>query len=388
MAAHIFRKLKAALRWPGRTSRFLKWDTEELFVSGQEFFDALIASINAASTAVWLETYIFKDDPIGERVFRALDAAAQRGVDVRLLVDGVGSQDWIRRKLPQYSKSALAVKIFRPIPLALLWRLLQRLRFSAVVRLFGRVNRRTHRKLALIDGKKAFVGSLNICAEPVESVFGNKAWQETAVAVTGRAVICLIEAFEETWHVRRELITRRYSALVRDNRTLMQRLRNHRRLLRELEDARKRIYITTAYFIPERRLRRLLRRAARKGLDVRIIVPASSDVFFLPWVSRIFYTKLKDAGVHVLEFQSSMIHSKTMIIDNTAWIGSSNLNSRSLYWDRELDVRVLKVASVEGLLQQFGRDQANAKPYEPGVFGNYALTRLLGLLLMRLAKLF
>ncbi|MBN8547864.1 MAG: phosphatidylserine/phosphatidylglycerophosphate/cardiolipin synthase family protein [Deltaproteobacteria bacterium] len=381
------RTLKRILRRP-HIPRYLKWETEHVYVSGDLYFEALLSQISNAASFVWIETYILKDDEIGRKVLAALVAAVRRGIEVRLIVDGVGSQEWIRRKRAEYEKQGLAIRVYRPLRFAAFWQQLVGLRFSGVTRLLSHTNRRTHRKLALIDRKIAFVGSMNLCAEPVESVFGTNAWRDTAVAVTGRAVELLVRSVEDTWVRRRAEGKPRFTGLIRDNRTFIQRLRSHQRLLREIRRARHRIYITTAYFVPEQLLRRALRKAARRGVDVRIILPGTSDVPFLPWVSRLYYAKLQVAGVRVLEYQKNMIHAKTAIIDGSAWVGSSNLNSRSLYWDRELDVRVLQAKSLRVLLDQFALDEAKAAPYSRAVAGRFSIAGILGSLLSKLEKLF
>lgn len=369
------------------------WAREHVFVSGDEYFENFFQAIQAAERSVWLETYILRDDEIGKRLLELLSQAGARGVDVRLHIDAFGSQDWIARRRDSYESAAVTIRIYNPIFSSKLWPLLRRLQISRLKSAFTKLNRRTHRKFMVVDDRIAFVGSMNMCAEPLERLHGNAAWRDTGVRLEGAPVRLIGEVFERSWKgkfykVAPSRPTR--SSLLRDNSSPVRRARNHRRLLRQLAAAQKRVLITTAYFIPERRLRQELRRAAERGVRVELIVPGRSDVFFLPWVSRHFFRRLLDSGVGVFEFQSRMIHAKTIVIDDSAWIGSSNLNSRSLYWDMELDVRVQTAPSVEVLVAQFDEDKLASIAYRTrqSRFEILSPTHWLGRLLLRLKKLF
>jgi cardiolipin synthase len=128
-----------------------------------------------------------------------------------------------------------------------------------------------------------------------------------------------------------------------------------------LVGAQRRIWIETAYFVPDGSLVRALRAAAEGGVDVRIVVPAVSDIFFIPWVTSAFHVGLLRAGVRIFEYTGSMMHAKTMLIDDWGLVGSSNLNHRSLFHDLEADVVLASEEASCSLEQQFERDCSGSR---------------------------
>jgi cardiolipin synthase len=163
--------------------------------------------------------------------------------------------------------------------------------------------------------------------------------------LTGSQKIALRRIFKKTDRI----ITSDH--LVRLNDSLRNRHFFYHDLLRRISQAKQRIWITSAYFVPDHRLINHLRFAAWAGVDVRILLTQKSDIFFMPWVASVFYPKLLQAGVKIYEFIPHFIHSKTMIIDDWAIVGSTNLNHRSLFHDLEVDL-VLTHESTKASLQQ------------------------------------
>lgn len=369
-----------------------QWAEEEIFVSGDVFFESLFRRIAQARKRVWIESYILRHDAVGVKLLDLLAQAAGRGVSVRLHIDAIGSQEWLSRRLSAYADAPFEIRVFNAPRFSKLWDGLKRFNRFTLRRAFARMNRRNHRKLAIIDDNDAYLGSMNMCAEPVERIYGASAWRDTGVRVRGEGVLLLAASFDEVWQRQARVRTRRGEerlALILDKSTWLRRMRAHRALLRELRRARSRVLITTAYFVPERRLRARLRRAAERGVRVEIIVPGKSDVFFLPWVSRLFFKRLMDSGVRVFEFQERMIHAKTLLFDDKALVGSSNLNNRSLYWDLEVDVWLTKPESIEMLVRQFELDKLNAVECTPeSLKSRLSLSRFAGLILLRLSRVF
>jgi cardiolipin synthase A/B len=151
------------------------------------------------------------------------------------------------------------------------------------------------------------------------------------------------------------------SGLVRLNNKLALRRKNYRDLLARIAAARERIWITNAYFVPRGGLLRALGAAAKAGVDVRILVPAKSDIIFMPWVAAAFYYGLLKSGVRVFEYQPAVLHAKTMLIDDWMTVGSSNLNSRSMFHDLEADVVLSTCESLRALEAAFERDLGQSK---------------------------
>lgn len=344
-----------------------RWEVEEVFHDGDSFFNAVEDAINQATRSVDFETYIFASDRVGHRVFSALARAAGRGVEVRLLVDAIGSSSFSRAFHDAAVRSGVRVKVYNELP----WRLSGRAIFERgwrVWRFLRRLNNRTHRKLCVVDREVAFAGSINVTDFHLSSLYKALAWRDTAMKVRGVDVEVLAQSFDDIWGGRLRRLRRRLgrkrareSALVRLNVSSRQRRESYLDLLVRLVGARRRIWITNAYFVPDGSLLRVLAVVARESVDVRILVPAFSDVVFMPWVASAFHLGLLRAGVRVFEYHGSILHAKTMLIDDWGLIGSSNLNHRSLLHDLEVDLVVSQEGARKSLEDQFVKDESLAR---------------------------
>ncbi len=347
------------------------WKVEELFFSGDAFFENVLAEIQQARRTVKVEVYMYEPGELADRFTEALCASAHRGVQTELIVDGVGSPQFSRVYGDRLLAAGVQCRIYHPLP----WdpwagRALQRPWVVRTLYLISRLNRRNHRKLFLIDRKIAFVGSQNISDWHLESVKGRAAWRDTGVRIEGRPMVWLIAAFQIVWDGFSR--SKRWRGLVRlgrknsrkghssveVNQPWPRRKKNVRRLTHHIRHARARAWITTPYFAPSRDLIRALIFAAGRGIDVALLLPAHSDVVFMPWVAREFYVKLLKKGVRIFEYQPSVLHAKTVLIDDWARVGSSNLNHRSWIHDLELNVILEKKLSLDQLEASFKMDLA------------------------------
>jgi cardiolipin synthase A/B len=197
---------------------------------------------------------------------------------------------------------------------------------------------------------------------------GGEAWRDTGVRLNHADLRDILQAFESSWahtpiqermrHFFRHIRT---NPVIRLNNTWYRRRILYKNLLRRIKKCQRRIWITNAYFVPDNFLLRRLIEVARLGVDVRILLPQESDVSFMPWASQTFYERLLRSGARVFEYTSSILHAKTLILDDWMTIGSSNLNYRSLLHDLEVDVNVRLPGSKQVLEQQFLHDLAQAK---------------------------
>jgi cardiolipin synthase len=222
------------------------------------------------------------------------------------------------------------------------------------------MNHRDHRKLCLIDNQIAWLGSYNITADHAgpASDSADEFWHDTGLRVTGPVVQELVNNFNQVWHRKAGSIaerSRHYMAREEISRRRQPKLQ----LLGVLELAQTRIWITNAYFNPSNQVLRVLKRKARQGVSVKLIVPQRSDIIFFPLLSRSFYSDLLRTSIRVFEYGSRLLHSKTMIIDDQLLVGSTNLNYRSLFHDLELDMLLDDSAVVEQMKQRF-RDDVSA----------------------------
>ena len=322
------------------------------FGGGRAYLGAQVEAIRAASRSVRIEVYIFADSPVGRRFRDALAEAAGRGVRVEVLVDGFGSgllpDDFFHPVL----EAGGHLKWFnRPAP--------------------GRWAIRDHRKILLLDDHLAFVGGCNL-ADEYDGDGVKHGWRDGGVSVQGPVVASLHHEFAQQWH-RAEL---RQWQLVRggparaagsptDVLALLIKpglgtspLRSA--LRQDLKQARD-IALTAAYFLPGRRLRAQIRQACRRGARVRVLVAGKSDVALMALASQSLYRGLLRAGVEVHEYRPQVLHAKTLVLDDIVYVGSSNLDPRSLRINFEVMLRIRDADLAAQVRAQFETDLTHSR---------------------------
>ncbi|HBY55818.1 MAG TPA: cardiolipin synthase B [Coxiellaceae bacterium] len=344
---------------------------EKIFFAGQDYFGELLSDIKDANESIELETYIFTLDKIGKTIIEALTKAASRGVSVRVLVDGAGTPQWSDSVVKRLEGAGAETRVFHPFP----WRLWQWSRSHVhkpsllkIIYLFLKINSRNHRKVCIIDKKIAYIGSFNISQNHLDNNLAGNSWRDTGVRLSNIDLQDVLQAFESVWaHIPIQERVRyffrhiRTNPVIRLNNTWYRRRILHKNLLNRIKNCKSRIWITNAYFVPDNFLLRRLIDAARQEIDVRILLPQESDVGFMPWASKAFYERLLRSGIRIFEYIPSVLHAKTLIIDDWMTVGSSNLNHRSLWHDLEVDVNVHLPKSKQLLEQQFLLDLQNSK---------------------------
>jgi cardiolipin synthase len=319
--------------------RSRSWVEEQIYFKPETFFPAVLSAISNARHSIEVETYIFELDAIGRSVVDALIGAASRGIRVRVLVDGVGTWFNQERLQKSFQGSQVRFRVYHP--------------FSFFGIGYSHLNKRLHRKVWIIDHELAFTGSFNITGEPT---------RDTGVGLKGGPVWLLYDAFERLWSGRGATRSRRNRlGWVRLNENKRLRKSNHQDLTRRIRDAKSRIWITNAYFVPPLFLLRALCRAALRGVDVRVLLPSRPDHRFMKWMAEAFYRTLLLSGVRVFEFEGTFLHAKTLLIDEWTVVGSTNLNHRSLVHDLEVDVVLHQSSSSLLLSRQFEVDLAQSR---------------------------
>jgi cardiolipin synthase len=314
-----------------------------LFTESTPMISALLADLRAARERIWIETYIFADDAAGRAVAEVLAERAREGLDVRLMYDTVGSLLTPSSLFQPLLEAGVRVHAFHTLSEAF-WRF----------RFFQLFNQRNHRKLFIIDDQISYFGGMNIVDQSqVRSVEDERrrnlpssaGWRDVHVRMVGPRQRELAKAMEELWRYaehKRLTIGRRWPLrqMVRsgedrffffDCRPMFRYRRGQRVFVRLIRRARRTITISMAYFIPFGRVLRELLRARRRGVRIRVIIPAESDVRAVQWATRHFYSRLLKYGICIYERNDQMLHSKTMVIDDE-WsiLGSCNLDPRSL----------------------------------------------------------
>ena len=320
----------------------------QLLQSGAEYFPALIDAIDRAGREVRLETYIFSDDPTGQRVAEALAGAARRGVSVHLVVDGFGTgplPDPIARTL---NDAGVQVRIYSP---TVNWLSLNRDRL-----------RRLHRKLACIDGSIAFVGGINILDDhwdpnhgaldhprldyaarvdgPIAEVV-HLEMQALWAQLAQRPLMRAVDAGKgQVWTLARRFRRRREPAYLALRDNVSHRREIERAYLQAIGRARNEVLIATAYFFPGRRFRRALREAAGRGVKVRLLLQGRVEYVLPHRAAQALYDSLMASGIEVVEYHRSFLHAKVAVIDDWATVGSSNIDPLSLLLAREANLVV------------------------------------------------
>ena len=323
-----------------------------LLESGREYFPALEAACDEAAREIHVETYIYEDDEAGQRVANALARAAQRGVSTHLLVDGYGSKKLPAALIAKLKEAGVKFLFYRPDIAS--WRApRQRLR-------------RMHRKLAVVDGRIAFVGGINII-DDMHTPGHTPPRFDYAVRIEGPLLEAIHPAVKRLWTI--VLLTQlgggwpdyedvepdttargsqRGTFLVRDN--LWHRNDIEDEYLAAIGRARSEILIASSYFFPGLVFRRALTEAAARNVRVILLLQARVEYRLLHYASRALYGALLDAGVEIHEYHKSFLHAKVAVVDRQwATVGSSNIDPLSLLLAREANVAVDDAAFAASL---------------------------------------
>jgi cardiolipin synthase A/B len=379
-----------------------------LLRGGEALFDAMVHAISHARHEVWLATYIFHDDAAAQRVADALAGAAQRGVRVRVVVDGFGSKGTLGKLRLWLQERDVGLAVFRPV--GSWWSWLQP----------GQL-RRLHQKLCVVDGEIGFVGGINIIDDlndlrhgacdaprldfavglrgpavvPIEqtaramwtrAMFGHD-WREEVLALArsseplararrllGRLRIAPPAPELELEEAAEDLKPVRAAFLVRDN--LRQRRAIERSYVEAIRAARKRVELVSPYFYPGHRFRRALRRAADRGVRVRLLLQGKLDYRIAGIAASVLYDELLAHGVRIYEYTPAFLHAKIAIVDDDwATVGSSNIDPLSLLLNLEANVIVRDRDFADELSREFdvavaaSREVDPQRPYARGFWG-------------------
>ncbi len=331
---------------------------ETLYHQGDHFFTELIQEIDSAQFTIDMEVYIFQLDRLGTRVMESLIAAAERGVQVRLLLDGFGAYVDSPRISKALEDVGAHVRIYHPLP----WQWIHYRRalhighsLNQALYFLRKMNRRDHRKLCLIDRKALWTGSFNVSAAHLSYETGGQNWRDTGVRIQGEMASDMAITFSHFWDQRRELEDHPFKRYW-SNITHAARLRKNKSLKKMIAHSQQRVWVMSAYFAPSGKVVRALKSSAKRGVDVVIIVPARSDVHWFPWLTASYYQDLLNAGIRIFEYQPHVVHAKVLIADDQCVVGSTNFNHRSYLHDLELDVFLQTAHCKKELEQQFLQD--------------------------------
>jgi len=339
---------------------FFSGHSIQVLKDGVSAFDVVFRAIDAAERMVGLEFYIFRDDETGWGLAELLARKSREGVRVYLIYDHFGSISTSERFWKFLKSAGVEIRPFHPP------------RFMNPNLYFHR----DHRKLVVVDGQMAFTGGLNVGDEYYG--FRRKklaGWRDTGVKVQGPIAGAMLKAFLESWKEceggkienlpmgkdREEDQGVNVLPLFSSSRKSM---RSLRQLLQfSVHAAQKSVHFTMAYFIPTRKFLKVLLKAARRGVDVKIILPGQTDLRVVAYVSRTYYKTLLREGVQIYHYQPRVLHAKTMVFDGY-WtiVGSANLDSRSLNYNYECGVGILDRELGNDMEEIFRQDLLESTP--------------------------
>jgi cardiolipin synthase len=324
------------------------------YTFGQDLYADMLAAIESAQRQVLFETYIWKGDAVGERFKAALAEAADRGVEVYCIYDGFANLV----VSPRFKRFPPSMKVLRYPAYAAGWRFFDLRRYG-----------RDHRKILVVDDKEAYVGGYN-----VGSAYETE-WRDTHVRITGPGVQDLRRAFADFWnlHRRRRFRTSERPLLVETASVWEPHIRLQRNVprlwmfpirgmyLEAINRASTNIWMTHAYFIPDQGFVDALKAAARRGVDVRLLVPLKSNHIVADWLSRGYFSQLLEAGVRIFRFKDAMVHAKTSTVDGSwSTVGTANIDRLSLQGNYEINVEVIDHGLAKNLEEIWSVDESNS----------------------------
>ena len=346
-----------------------------LLENGPATYRAMLAAIAGARSSINMESYIFEDDEVGQRFADALLARQARGVQVNLVYDSVGTLGTKPGFFERLTAAGINVVEFNPInPLE--------------AKAGWELNQRDHRKLLVVDGKVAFLGGINVsnvysggsfsrasAARPAPGSAASKAWRDTDLQVEGPVVAEFQKLFMETWEKQKgaPLVQARYfPPLERQGGDVVHAIGSspddpysliYATLISAIENSQTEVWLTNAYFVPDPQLRAALKSAVARGVDVRLVLPGSTDSSLVFHAGRSYYDELLTAGIKIYERSGVLLHAKTAVIDGVwSTVGSTNLDWRSFLHNQELNAVVLGAEFGDQMRAAFEADVAQSKP--------------------------
>lgn len=364
---HIYQNLPPEIMAKESIIRLLLKNSNALLTSGnrlkilndgEETFRSIFKAIESAKHHVHLEYYILEDDKIGNRLKDLLIRKSLEGVEVRIIIDDVGSWGLSNKFIRELRNNGVEIYPFMEV------------RFP---RLTSRVNYRNHRKIAIVDGKIGFLGGINFADRYLEGIKRIGPWRDTHLRIEGDAVKCLQIVFSSDWYIvihenlngelyfpvlpKREGVPVQISASGPDSDwdSIGQ------AFFSMIAGAKSKVYIVTPYLMPPREIVYALKTAAMRSVDVRILIPHKSDSRIPKWSSFSYVGDLLEAGVHIYFYQAGFIHSKYIIVDSVlSTIGTTNLDFRSLETNFEVNAFVYDKAFSIRLEKLFKLDLQNS----------------------------
>lgn len=360
-------KTLASLEEAATRSPLIIGNKVTLLFDGPRTVAAMMTAIGAAKNHINLETYIFDQDDLGMQFADLLIAKQRAGVQVSIIYDSVGTLGTPPEFFEKMRAAGIGLTEFNPVnPLKRVGR--------------WRLNNRDHRKILVVDGRVAFSGGINIADDySTNSLFrstkksrSDLGWRDTHVQIEGPAVAALQWLFLDAWTSQNtaDLPDRDFFPPLSEAGDKIVRVVSskpggdfeiYKKYVLAIQEARKTIHLTAAYFVPDAQILESLIQAARRGVSVKLVVPSVTDVGLVMYAGRSSYDELLEAGVRIYQFQASVLHAKTAVIDGVwSTVGSANIDVRSFLHNHEINIVVLGQDFGDKMEAAFQEDLRNS----------------------------
>lgn len=314
----------------------------------KDAWQSMLEDIKNATRSIDIEQYIFSADKIGHQFIHLLKKKAEEGVKVRVLCDMIGSLSLYRSNIKSVFGDKIEVKFFNPVKL---WRVTN----------FTSNFFRDHRKIMIVDSVVAHVGGVGIQDE-------FEMWRDTHVRISGSIVPVVDRIFEKMWDATKRSIFIKFDREfsldgyeILTNSPMFGQRHIYHEIINKIRKSKKRIFLTTPYFIPDIPFYQALRRAVRRGVEVKILVPSMADHVFINHARESYFTIALRAGMKIYTYDPIMLHAKTVVVDDWATLGSFNLDNLSFYFNHEVNVASSEPVFVKEMAGNFEEDITTSK---------------------------
>ena len=353
-----------------------------LLIDGPDTFDAIKAALRSAEDHIHMEYFIWTSDELGDEIKEILLEKAKSGIDIRILIDGIGSSDLSSSYINSLKSAGINIEVFRPM-------------WKAVIDSYS--NFRNHRKIVVVDGKVGFTGGINIDGKYIKGDPSLGKWHDTHVVIEGDAVMGLQMTFLIDWYfqTKEKFLDKRYFPhhSVVNNQLCHIVASGHQSewdgikqgYINSFYNAKKYLYIVTPYLSPNETLINGIKSAALSGIDTRLMIPSKGDSHITQSVTMSYAEILLDSGVRVFQYKDGFIHSKIMVSDDeVATVGSANLDIRSMDQNLEINVFSYEPNFIKEVRDSFDQDLKFSRELTKEYFNNFSWFKKFRMALYRL----
>lgn len=340
-------------------------NTYQLFSEGDQFYPAMLEAIEQAQSYIYIIQYIFETSLTSKKFIGSLIKAKKRGIEIRIILDAYGSNGLSRQERQQLDNAGIQPCFFNP------------LRNHHLIKFLYR----DHRKLLVIDGESAFIGGAGICDDYNFPLKHQGSWQDMVIKISGALALDCASLFrqqlklneEEATDTKEKIASSSLTLNTSQGRLLSSKTWHHneiqRAILHAIRKAKQRVWLTTPYFVPSRKLRSQIKAAAHRGCDVRLLLPGVNSDH--PWVNQIArqrYNRLLKNHIHIFEYQNRFTHAKAILCDDWVCLGSSNLDRWDQKFNIELNIEVQSKLLSKQLCDFFEQSFADSKQIDKALW--------------------